>query len=728
MKTLQHPLAAKVAACLLVLAFSASALCQSAPANARVVEVTDDYFGTRVTDPYRWMEDLKAKETADWIKGQADYARAYLDRLPMRTQFLQELNGLSDAGVTVSDIRGRGNLFFYTKRNPGEQDNKLYVREGLGGAERLIIDPAKLSTASNRQSLYDWSISWDGRYVSYILEAGGSEDGELRIIETATGKDIGERIDRTRFGAGEWLPDGKSFLYPRLPKLPEGAPQTDLYLKNRIYKHLLGTDPAADKPVFGYGVNPELVLDETLLPFVRTNPNWKYVFAVASTASPNVEIYFAPLDALNQAVVPWRKIVGFADQVSSFDLLGNDLFLQTSKQTPRYKIVLTNINKPDIANSKNVYSGGEAVVEAMAAQRDALYVQMLDGGSRKIYRIDYRTGKVEPLKLPYNGSASIASTEANRDGIYFIIDSWTKSPAHFKYDPRTDSASHTRIMTPIPIDMSKVEIVNAKAKSHDGTMIPLVVIYKKGLRRDGLNPTLVRGYGAYGFEGTSPEFASRSLPWLERGGVLVYTGVRGGGEYGEEWHLGGFKQTKPNTWKDFIACAEYLIQEKYTSPPHLAGLSYSAGGILIGRAITERPDLFAAAIISVGDSNTLRTETATDGASNSVEYGTVKIENEFKALYEMDSYHHVTKGVKYPAVLLTHGFNDARVPAWQSAKMAARLLAATASGKPVLLRIDYDAGHGGVGTTQNQRNEQQADIFAFLLEQLGTREASPSSP
>ena len=276
--------------------------------------------------------------------------------------------------------------------------------------------------------------------------------------------------------------------------------------------------------------------------------------------------------------------------------------------------------------------------------------------------------------------------------------------------------------------MSNVEVVNARAKSHDGTMIPLVVINKKGLRRDGLNPTLVIGYGAYGFESTSPEFASRYLPWLERGGVLVYTGVRGGGEYGEEWHLGGFKQTKPNTWKDFIACAEYLIQEKYTSPAHLAGLSYSAGGILIGRAITERPDLFAAAIIAVGDLNALRSENFSDGAANSVEYGTVKIENEFKALYEMDSYHHIKNGVKYPAVLLTHGFNDARVPVWQSAKMAARLQAATASAKPVLLRIDYDAGHGGLGMTQKQRDEHQADTFAFLLEQLDTGKAKLKKP
>lgn len=721
-------LSAEVTLLFLLLAFISSATAQTAPRVARIGEVTDEYFGVTVSDPYRWMEDLEAKETVNWLKDQAEYARNYLDRLPIRNRILQELNGLNDTVAIISDVRNCGSQFFYLKRSPGEQDNKIYARDGLGGVERLVTDPEKLSSENRRYSLGDWSISWDGKYISYLVAAGGSDVGELHVVETATGKDLEERIDRTGAGPGEWLPDGKSFLYPRFPKLPENAPQADRYLKTLVYKHVLGTSPDSDRPVFGFGVNPEINLDPSLFPLIRTNPGWKYVFAATSNVLPNTEIYVAPLDALNQAVVPWRKIVSFADQVSSFDLRGDDLYLQTFKQTPRYRIVLTNITKPNVATATTVYSGGEAVVEAMTAQRDALYVQTLDGGSREIYRIDYRTKKAEPLKLPYNGSASLAATETNKDGVYFTIDSWTKSSTHFRYDPNTNSVSDTKIIPPISIDMGNVEVVNARAKSHDGTMIPLVVIHKKGLLRDGSNPTLIRGYGAYGFENTSPVFASSYLPWLERGGVVVFTGVRGGGEYGEEWHIGGFKQTKPNTWKDFIACAEYLIREKYTSPAYLAGLSYSAGGILIGRAITDRPDLFAAAIIQSGDSNPLRDETVVDGAANSAEFGTVKIENEFKALYEMDSYHHVKNGVKYPAVLFMQGINDSRVPVWQSAKMAARLQAATTSGKPILLRIDYDAGHGGVGTTQKQRNEYQADVFSFLFEQLGSRTVPIANP
>ncbi len=280
------------------------------------------------------------------------------------------------------------------------------------------------------------------------------------------------------------------------------------------------------------------------------------------------------------------------------------------------------------------------------------------------------------------------------------------------------SAVDTRLVPPIQIDMSNFEFINAKAKSYDGTMIPLVILHKKGIKRDGRAPLLMDGYGAYGIENTSPFFATNSLPWLERGGIVAITGIRGGGEYGEEWHLAGKGATKSNTWKDFIACAEYLIAEKYTSPERLGILGGSAGGILISNTITTRPDLFGAAISAVGLNNTLLAETTPNGVPNIPEFGTFKTEEGFKNLLAMDGYHKVKDDVKYPAVMLTHGINDPRVEPWMSAKMAARLQAASTSGKPVLLRIDYDAGHG-IGSTKRQNNELNADIYAFLFQQLG---------
>jgi prolyl oligopeptidase len=718
----QHFASLKFTVCLLLLSvFSPSVLAQNKPPVAPVKEVTDDYFGTKIVDPYRWMEDLKSKETFDWIKAQADYADAYLQKLSMRGEILKRLDEAASASVAVGGIRQRGNLFFYTRRAPGENDTKIYVRENINGTERLLVDPEKMSVADKRYSLGEWNASHDGKYVSYIVSVGGSENGELRVVETASGKDSGERIDRTRFVAGEWLPDGKSFIYNRMQKLPQGAPPTDFYQKSRLYLHVLGTNPDADKPVFGFDYNAGTKFDQSLIPFVQTDANSKYVLASTNSGvSPNSEIYAAPVEAINQTDIPWRRVVGFDDEVFTWDTRGDDLYLVTYKNTPRFKVVYKNLAKPGSDKpdkSETIFPASEAVAERVLAQPDALYVQTLDGGNRRIWRVDYKTRQAEALKLPYEGSSALRLTESGIDGIYFNIVSWTKSNAHFRYDPKTRTVTPTNLIPPSPVDMSSIEFTRALAKSHDGAMIPLVVIYKKGLKRDGKNPALLSGYGAYGAEWISPVFNPSTLAWLERGGVLVFAGVRGGGEYGEDWHEAGMKETKPNTWKDFIACAEYLVAEKYTSPQHLGVEGISAGGVLISNTITERPDLFGAAVISVGLNNILRFETTANGIPNIPEFGSAKTVEGFKSLLAMDGYSKIKKGVKYPAVLLAHGFNDPRVDAWMSAKMAARLQAATTSGKPVLLRVDYDAGHV-IGTTVKQRNAEQADIYAFLFEQL----------
>ena len=707
-----------------LLLWAGHVLAQTAPPKADVREVTDEYFGQKIVDPYRWMEDTKSEETQKWIRAQADYSRAYLDKLPMRVEILKELNALSDVGTRVSGIQKRGNLYFYNRRASNENDFRVYVRDGLNGAERLLIDPDKIATDGKRRSINGFTLSQDGKYLSYISSVGGSENGELRVIETATGKDTGEFIDRSRFGSGDWLPDGKSFLYNRLQKLAPDAPPTDLYQKSRVYLHLLGTNPDSDKPVFGYEVNPNIKMETTKLPFIWVPLGSKYMLAIVNSGvSPNSEWFIAPLDELKHnsgAAIAWRKIAGLDDEISIIDLHGDDAYLTTYKNTPRYKVVHINLKTPDLKQADVVFPASEAVVEAAVAARDALYVQTLDGGIRKIYRVDYKTKESDLIKLPYQGSASIAGVYPDMDGIFFGLDSWNRSPATFLFNPRSMSASDTGLVPPIKIDMSNIEVVNAAARSHDGTMIPLVVLYKKGLKRDGTSPVLMEGYGAYGIENTSPFFYTSGLPWLERGGILVRTGIRGGGEYGEEWHLAGKLATKPNTWMDFIACAEYLIAEKYTSAKHLGIIGGSAGGILISNAITTRPDLFGAAISAVGLNNALRAETTSNGVPNIPEFGTYTTAEGFKALLAMDGFHKVKDGVKYPAVMLTHGINDPRVEPFMSAKMAARLQAATASGKPVLLRIDYDAGHG-IGSTKKQRNEETADTYAFLLQQLGAK-------
>ena len=703
----------------LLVIFVVNASAQNGPPKAPVHEVTDIYFGQKILDPYRWMEDAKSAETSAWMKAQADYSRAYLDRLPVRAQLLKRLEELSETGVRVSGVQRAGNLYFYYRLAPGENDRRLYVRDGFKGTERLLIDPDKLSSPGKRYSIDSYNPSFDGKYVSYTVSLGGSENGEMRVVEASTGRDMGERIDRARFGAGVWLPDGRSFLYNRLQKLAEGAPPTDLYQKSRVYLHVLGATPDTDRVVFGYEVNPNIKMEPTPLPFAFVPIGSKYVFAVVNSGvSPNSEYYVTTIDKLTQTPIPWRRIASLDDDIAGIDIHGDDLYFNTYKNTPRFKVVHMNLAQPDMAKSDTVFQASEAVVTLIGTAKDALYVQTLDGGVGKLWRVDYKGGAPQAIKLPYDGTAFIGWTDQETEGLLFGLTSWTRSSAYFAYNPKTQTAADTTLVPPIPIDLSSIESASVKVKSHDGTMVPLVILYKRGLKRDGTNPTLLEGYGAYGIVNTEPFFASNFLPWLERGGVVALAGVRGGGEYGEDWHLAGKEKTKPNTWKDFIACAEYLINEKYTSAEHLAGQGGSAGGILIGNSIVDRPDLFGAAIDQVGDNNVLRFEITSNGVPNIPEFGSVKTEDGFKALLAMDAYNKVKDGVKYPAVLFTTGINDPRVEPWMSAKMAARLQAATTSNKPVLLRIDYDAGHG-FGSTKRQRNEQAADIYAFLFQQLG---------
>jgi len=685
--------------------------------KAEVREFSDTYFGTNVTDRYRWMEDAESGEFKAWLKAQAAYASASLERLPTRASLLARLEQLSNANHEVSSVRRVGKRYFYYKLAPGDNDRKLYVRDSLDGVERVLVDTARLSADGKRYSITAYSVSQDGRYVSYIVSPGGSEYGELRVMEVANGRDSAERIDRTRWSAGSWLPDGRSFLYWRQRKPDPDTPATELLQRSRVYLHLLGTDPDKDKPIHGYGVDPDLKVDPALFPWVWVPYGSKYAIAVLDTGvSPNYAVYLAPLSTLNRPHVPWKKVSDFVDDVKSIVVHDDDIFLLTYKNSPHFRVVHVSATNPDLTSAREVLPAGKAIIDYIGGAHDALYVQLLDGGIARLLRIDYKTYAQQEIKLPYEGTIFELHTNPREAGALVAMHSWVRPPAYFAFDPHKNSLTATSLQPPSPIDVSAFNSIEVAARSHDGTMVPLSIIHQRGLKRDGTNPTLLVGYGAYGFP-FRPFFDSRSVAWLERGGVLAFAHVRGGGEFGREWHTAGQKLTKANTWKDFIACAEYLIAQNYTSAQRLAGQGTSAGGILIGNAMVERPELFAAAILKVGVMNPLRFETTTNGPPNIPEFGSVKTEDGFKGLLAMDAYNKVRDSTLYPAVLLTHGINDPRVEPWQSAKMAARLQAASSSGKPVWLRVDYDSGHG-IGATKRQRIEEQADTFAFLFDQL----------
>jgi prolyl oligopeptidase len=579
----------------------------------------------------------------------------------------------------------------------------------------VLLDPQAMSSDGRRYAITYLSPSPDGKYVAYGAAPGGTEDAELRVIETATGRDLGERIDRTRLGNPTWLPDGRSFFYHRLQALPPGAPPAQRYLNARVFLHTLGQDPEQDTPVFGANLSPAVVIDPALHTYVRTIPGSSHVFGYVRAGAVQTQIYAAPVDSVRQTPVPWRLVADIADQVTSLAVHGDDLYVLTSRDAPRRRILRTSLTRPDFAAAQVIVPAAEAVITSMHAAEDGLYLLTLDGGIRRLLRLDWKGGPPQAVPLPFEASVSIVDSNPLEPGVVFRTESWTVSPAWLAYDRSRTAAVDTRLLPPSPVDFSGITSTQVRVRSHDGTMIPLTIVWKRGLKRDGRNPTLLLGYGAYGTT-TSPSFRPRMLAWLEQGGVWAYAHVRGGGDYGAEWHSAGQKLTKMNSVRDFIACAEYLIREKYSSPVHLAGQGESAGGIVVGRAITERPDLFGAAVTLNAVLNPLRLETEPGGLPSVPEFGSVKTAEGFEGLAAMDAYHHVKDRTAYPAVLLITGAEDARVSPAQSAKMAARLQAATTSGKPVLLRVDYAAGHAF--STQRQRIEELADTYAFLLWQL----------
>jgi len=693
----------------------------AAPPVAPVRPVTDEFFGVKVADPYRYMEDLKNPEVSSWFKAQNDYTRSVLARITGRDALLTRIKALDNAApARVIDVRRMpSGRFFYQKRLATEDVFKLYTRDAINSEEKLVADPAKFMTAGGPHYVISYyAPSFDGRYVAVGISAAGSEDAVLRVIDVAAGRETGDVIDRAQFGSPAWLPDSKSFVYNRMQKLTPASAPSDRYLNSRAYLHALGADPEKDRLIFGVGVSGVKV-DPPDFPFAVISPGTPYVLGVVAHGVRNeITAYVAPLESLNNATVPWKKFCDVDDDITGFDMHGEDLYLLSHHQASRYKVLHTRLSDPDVSRADVVVPPGESVAQSVAAASDALYVQVLDGGIGRVLRVAYASGKPEQIPLPLDGNVGLMGTDQRVPGTLLELTSWTRAPKIYVYDVSSKSITDTKLQPVGPFDEpSDLESMEIKVKSHDGVMVPLSIVYKKGVKLDGENPTLLRGYGAYGIT-SDPYFDPKMIAWYERGGVFAVAHIRGGGEYGEDWHLAGKQLTKPNTWKDFIACAEYLITQRYTSPARLVIQGGSAGGITVGRSITERPELFAVAIDAVPMSDVVRAEITENGPANIPEFGTVKEPDGFKALYEMSPYHHVKDGTKYPAVMVTTGFNDPRVVPWEPGKMAARLQAATASGKPVLLRVDYDAGHG-IGSTKTQRQEELADEMSFALWQFG---------
>ncbi len=695
---------------------------QSGPPPTERQDVTEVFFGQSVTDRYRWLENWREGKGADWLKAQDTYTRSTLTSIPGREKFLARVKALDTASTRVRNAQVWGGKLFYLKADPTADNVKLYVKEG-NSTERLLLDPELLTKDGVHSSIDYYQPSLDGALVAYGISPGGSENSVIHILETASGKMLPDAIDRARFGGVSWLPGNKAFLYNRLQKLTPDMPRTAFEQRSRVYVHELGQDPEKDRFVFGYGYSPDVKVDDNDLSFASYTPGSPYILGLLAHGTQNeATAYYIPLDRLNAQPIAWKKLFDVDAAITNFVPRNDDIYLMTHKNKSRYEVIRTSLKNPDLAHATVVVPASEVVIQEVDVASDGIYLRDLDGGIGRMRRLSF-DGKIEPIAVGKGLSVADISITPTEPGALIHVVSWTTSPTFLRYDPKSKAVTETGIQPPIPVNTSGYEAEEVKARSADGTMIPLSIIHSKKLAHDGNHPTHLIGYGAYGIS-FDAYFDPVWLAWLERGGVIAIAHVRGGGEYGEDWYRAGYKLTKQHTIDDFIAAAQYLIENKYTSAQRLSGEGTSAGGILIGGAVTQRPDLFAGALIRVGCSNATRMEFTPNGPPNIAEFGSVTDADGFKGLFAMDAYQHVKDGTAYPGILLTAGINDPRVDPSQAAKMTARLQAATSSKKPVLLRVNYDAGHG-MGSTRAQHDLEYSDEMSFLLWQFGDPDFQP---
>lgn len=708
----------------------ALAAATDAPPVTPVRPVTTEYFGTKVVDPYRYLENVSDPEVQAWMKAEADYTRARLDSIPGRAALLKDIHALDNTDTHVGRLRRRGQRYFYEEVEPGADLPKLYYRDGLKGAPHLIVDPQALGQGTTTHYALDfYQPSWDGRLVAYGVSPGGSEKSVLHIVSVDDDKVLSESIDRTSDSNIAWRPDNKSFYYMRFNPSGPDTPPSETEYNGRTYLHRVGinVDGDADAVVFGRGVSGHLDVPEGQGTYVVVSQDSRFAIAVANhnmDENPST-LYVAPLAAINGANTPWKKIADVAQGVTSYAAHGDRLYFLSQLGASHSRLLWTSLTHPDIAHASVVLPERDGILTDFAIAKDGLYVAERVGAAFRLLRVSFDGKEVHDVPTPFAGTIYRVIANADEPGVLWIEESWTHAPAALTYDPALDATSDTGLVPPSKIDTAEFESKEVWVVSYDGTRVPLSIIYKKGTRLDGTHPTILEGYGSYGIS-LDPDFNPERFAWLERNGIYAVAHIRGGGELGEDWHKGGQLLTKPNTVSDFIACGEYLVDEHYTSSRLMAGLGGSAGGITMGMTLTRRPDLFGVILDEVGMSDTLRTELEPNGPPNIVEFGSTSTEAGFHGLYAMGAYQHVRNGTPYPAVMFTTGANDPRVAPWHMLKMTASVQAATSSGRPVLLRVDYDAGHG-IGSSVTQGEAETADTWSFALWQMGQVGFQPES-
>jgi len=471
----------------------ALAFAQAKPPAAPVKNVADTYFGVSVDDPYRYMEDMKNPDVVAWMKAQAEYTKAMLSKIPPRDELLKEVMTFGDAApARVTSVQLTGDHVYYLKRKADENIGKLYVRAGFRGQERLLVDPDKLPAPEGKHNAVDYfAASPDNKHLAYGISVGGSEESVLHVLEVATGKETGDVIDRANFGSPSWLADGR-LLYNRLQKLAPNAPSTDKYVNSRAYVHTLGTNPDEDAPLLGAGLSPSLTIDAPEIPFVANPIGSKYAIGLVVNGVQNeFKLYVAPVAALAGDKTPWVKVVDTGDDVTAFDVMDDHLYLLTHKNASRFKVVSVSLSKPEIAAAREVVPASDAVVTGIAAAKDALYVRRMNGGVSDFLKVGYGAdAKPTMIKLPFPGDVDGLTTDPRRAGAVFNLGGWTRFGSFFAYDPKSERVSDTGLQPQGKYDNpSNLTSTEVKVKAKDGTLVPLSIVHKKGVKLDGSNPT-----------------------------------------------------------------------------------------------------------------------------------------------------------------------------------------------------------------------------------------------
>ncbi|MBV8326377.1 prolyl oligopeptidase family serine peptidase [Chryseobacterium sp.] len=688
--------------------------------------VTDKYFGTSITDRYRNLEDLQDSKVLGWMKSQSDYTNATLAKIPNRNYYIEKRLDLDKRqGYSVSDLKiSDNNKYFYLKKNADEKTSKVYCRNGFDGKEELLYDPYN---AGHNYVVTLISPSWDGRKLAISLAEKGKEISEILVMEVATRSIYPQVITQTipgSVGGIKWLEDNSGFFYIYYPVVDITSHLFGKNTQSVLYK--IGEDPNQRNNVFSNSITPRLDISNDVAPAILTfNSDDKYYIGILVDAEDFRKTFIISKEDLVKGKKNWKPLYDKADKVYYLRLSGDDLYFLSGDNSPNYKLCKTSVKHPDFKNPQIlVPEKKDEVIKGYTINKDGIYFTTTKNGVEgKLYSLS--NGKETAIALPFvSGNVSLQSRGMKFSDLWVTCSGWTNEDQRFRYNAASKTFIPENLAPVVEYPEFKDIIVEElSVKSRDGQEIPLSLIYNKNLNKNGSHPTLIDAYGAYGMS-SSPFFAKSYLLWAEAGGIVAIAHVRGGGEKGKKWHLGGYKETKSNSWKDLIDCTEYLIKENYTSKDKTAIWGSSAGGITIGRAITERPDLFKAAIVEVGMTNMLRFENTPNGEGNIKEFGTSKNPDEFKNLLEMDAYQHIKKGEKYPATLITGGINDNRVIVWQPAKFAAKLMADNGATTPVLLKIDYEGGHGN-NIPVAQRYSGLSDIFAFAFWQLGHPDYQP---